>query len=68
MKPKPRIAILGAGIMGGSLALFLARKGADITLFDKTAEPFSAASRWNEGKIHIGPVNFQTPQFPGKCW
>lgn len=54
MKTKPRIAILGAGIMGSSLALFLARKGADVTLFDKAKEPFSAASRWNEGKIHLG--------------
>jgi len=50
----PRVAILGAGIMGSSLALYLARKGVDLTLFDKASEPFSAASRWNEGKIHLG--------------
>lgn len=56
MKTKPRIAILGAGIMGSSLALYLARKGADVTLFDKAVEPFSAASRWNEGKIHMGYI------------
>lgn len=54
MKRKPRIAILGAGIMGSSLGLFLARKGANVTLFDKAKEPMSAASRWNEGKIHLG--------------
>jgi FAD dependent oxidoreductase len=51
---RPRIAILGAGIMGCSLALFLARKGAQVSLFDETPEPFAGASRWNEGKIHLG--------------
>jgi hypothetical protein len=50
----PRIAVLGAGIMGASLALYLARRGARVTLFDKAAAPLAAASRWNEGKIHLG--------------
>jgi glycine/D-amino acid oxidase-like deaminating enzyme len=54
MKAKPRVAILGAGIMGCSVALFLARRGADVTLFDAADQPFAAASRWNEGKIHLG--------------
>lgn len=40
--------------MGGSTALILARKGASVTLFDALSKPFSAASRWNEGKIHLG--------------
>lgn len=51
---KKHVAILGAGIMGSSLALFLSRKGHEVTLFDAEARPFSAASRWNEGKIHLG--------------
>jgi hypothetical protein len=50
----PRVAVLGAGIMGSSAALFLARRGAAITLFDSSNKPISAASRWNEGKIHLG--------------
>jgi len=49
-----RIAVLGSGIMGSSTALFLARQGIDVSLFDAAKEPFSAASRWNEGKIHLG--------------
>ncbi len=49
-----RVAVLGAGIMGSSTALFLARRGAAVTLFDAAAQPFSGASRWNEGKIHLG--------------
>ena len=48
------VAVLGAGIMGTCLALMLARRGRRVVLFDKAAMPMSAASRWNEGKIHLG--------------
>jgi glycine/D-amino acid oxidase-like deaminating enzyme len=54
LKKTIRIAVLGAGIMGSSLALFLARRGVQVTLIDKAAQPLTAASRWNEGKIHLG--------------
>ncbi len=49
-----RVAVLGAGIMGSSTALFLARQGAEVVLYDQADAPFSGASRWNEGKIHLG--------------
>jgi glycine/D-amino acid oxidase-like deaminating enzyme len=49
-----RVAILGAGIMGTCLALLLARRGVAVTVFDKEPEPLACASRWNEGKIHLG--------------
>jgi glycine/D-amino acid oxidase-like deaminating enzyme len=49
-----RIAILGAGIMGSCLAIMMARKGFAVSLFDKENEPLACASRWNEGKIHLG--------------
>jgi hypothetical protein len=48
------VAVLGAGIMGSSTALHLARRGVAVTLFDEASEPFTGASRWNEGKIHLG--------------
>ena len=48
------VAVLGAGIMGSSTALHLARRGVAVTLFDAASEPFTGASRWNEGKIHLG--------------
>lgn len=54
MKSSTRIAILGAGIMGCSLALYLARRGVPVTLVEGRDTVFSAASRWNEGKIHLG--------------
>jgi len=46
--------VLGAGIMGSSTALHLARLGVHVTLFDREHAPFRGASRWNEGKIHLG--------------
>jgi glycine/D-amino acid oxidase-like deaminating enzyme len=49
-----RVAILGAGIMGASLALNLARRGREVVLFDRADAPVTGASRWNEGKIHLG--------------
>ncbi len=48
------VAVLGAGIMGSSTALQLARRHVRVTLFDKSAAPCEGASRWNEGKIHLG--------------
>jgi glycine/D-amino acid oxidase-like deaminating enzyme len=49
-----RVAVLGAGIMGSATALELARLGVPVTLFEREAAPFRGASRWNEGKIHLG--------------
>ncbi|GAA1750354.1 hypothetical protein GCM10009747_04610 [Agromyces humatus] len=46
--------MLGAGIMGSALAINLARRGLEVTLFDREAAPMAATSRWNEGKIHLG--------------
>jgi glycine/D-amino acid oxidase-like deaminating enzyme len=40
--------------MGGSTALHLARLGVAVTVFDHENAPFRGASRWNEGKIHLG--------------
>jgi glycine/D-amino acid oxidase-like deaminating enzyme len=47
-------AVLGAGIMGCATALWLARRGDRVTLIDAADRPFAGASRWNEGKIHLG--------------
>ena len=49
-----RVAVLGAGIMGSSLAISLARRGLDVVLIDREDAPVAATSRWNEGKIHLG--------------
>ena len=51
---QPSVAVLGGGIMGSSVALHLARMGAHATVLEREAKPFMGASRWNEGKIHLG--------------
>ena len=51
-----RVAVLGAGIMGSAVAIQLARRGFDVTVLDREAAPMTAASRWNEGKIHLGYI------------
>src|SRR3954463_15863881 len=56
-----RIAVLGAGIMGCCLALYLARTGRRVVLFDREPAPMQAASRWNEGKLHLGYLYANDP-------
>jgi glycine/D-amino acid oxidase-like deaminating enzyme len=56
-----KIAVLGAGIMGSSAALLLARQGVQVALFDADSQPFNGASRWNEGKIHLGHMYSADP-------
>lgn len=54
MRKTKRVAVLGSGIMGSSTALLLADSGFEVTVYDMADRPFSAASCWNEGKIHLG--------------
>lgn len=56
MKSCRDIAIVGAGIAGSIAALELADRGNRIVLYDAGAEPLTAASLVNEGKIHLGFV------------
>ncbi len=52
MSKKEKIGIIGAGIQGVCNALFLQKKGYDVTIFDKR-EPGSSASYGNAG--HFSP-------------
>lgn len=47
--------------MGTATALFLARSGVRVTLFDRAPVPLTGASRWNEGKIHLGYLYAAAP-------
>jgi glycine/D-amino acid oxidase-like deaminating enzyme len=51
-----RIAILGGGMLGTCTALELARRGRRSTLFEGASTLLQGASRWSEGKIHLGFV------------
>jgi glycine/D-amino acid oxidase-like deaminating enzyme len=49
-----RIGVLGGGLQGCCLAVALAARGADVTIFDRNAALISKAGIANEGKIHLG--------------
>jgi glycine/D-amino acid oxidase-like deaminating enzyme len=51
---RDRIAILGGGMLGVCTALELARRGRRVTLIEGAADVLQGASRWSEGKIHLG--------------
>ena len=53
MKTKERIAILGAGIFGCTLALILSRKF-DVTIFEKRKDIMNEASKMNQFRFHLG--------------
>jgi glycine/D-amino acid oxidase-like deaminating enzyme len=56
------VAILGAGIQGTCVALALAARGCRVELFDRTPQPVTQASLWNEGKIHLGLIYAKDPR------
>ena len=58
-----QVAVIGAGISGSLAAIQLADSGFDVALVDKSGEPMTAASRWNEGKIHLGYCYLGDPSF-----
>lgn len=51
-----KVAVIGAGIAGCCAALALAERGQHCVLIDAQARPMQEASRWNEGKLHLGYV------------
>ncbi|MEM1245898.1 MAG: FAD-dependent oxidoreductase [Acidobacteriota bacterium] len=52
---------MGAGIQGCSIEMELASTGCEVDLFDQASEPMQKASRWNEGKLHLGYVYGRDP-------
>ena len=53
--PKGRIAVVGAGVVGTSIALALRKRGAAVTLIDRD-EPGRGCSFGNSGAISPGSV------------
>jgi glycine/D-amino acid oxidase-like deaminating enzyme len=49
-----RVGILGGGLQGCCVALSLAARGIDVTVFDRNAQLLSRTAVANEGKIHLG--------------
>jgi glycine/D-amino acid oxidase-like deaminating enzyme len=49
-----RVGVLGGGLQGCCAALALAKRGAEVILFDKNDALLTRAAVANEGKIHLG--------------
>ena len=56
-----RVAVLGAGLQGASVALELAAHGISCDLYDRENVCLRRASLHNEGKIHLGYVYGNDP-------
>lgn len=56
-----RVAIVGAGLQGCCAAIALAQAGWRVSLLEANAAPMGEASRWNEGKLHLGYVYANDP-------
>jgi glycine/D-amino acid oxidase-like deaminating enzyme len=56
-----RVGILGGGLQGCCVALSLAERGIDVTLFDRNDHLLSRAAVANEGKIHLGYMYTNDP-------
>jgi hypothetical protein len=49
-----RVAVLGGGIAGCLTACMLADRGVEVTIVEQRTSLVDGASRWNDGKIHLG--------------
>src|SRR5881628_741066 len=58
-----RVAVLGGGLQGCGTALALARRGVDVTMFDRNSALLSRTAVANEGKIHLGYMYAADPTF-----
>src|SRR3954468_15739087 len=56
-----RVAILGGGLQGCSIALALADRQVQSTIFDRNDQLLSRAAVANEGKIHLGYMYANDP-------
>ena len=60
---RARVAVVGGGIFGSTAAIWLARQGANVTLFEQNPDILSAASGINQYRLHRGyhyPRSFDT--------
>ena len=49
-----RVAVIGAGMFGLFSAVFLAKKGFQVTVFEKSLSSFGGASSFNQARVHGG--------------
>jgi hypothetical protein len=54
MASDAEVLVLGGGLSGCLVAAGLADSGLDVIIVEQQAQLMSGASRWNDGKIHLG--------------
>ena len=57
-----RIAVIGAGLFGCTAAVYAARQGHDVDLFEKRSQIMSGASTHNQFRLHRGYHYPRSPQ------
>jgi glycine/D-amino acid oxidase-like deaminating enzyme len=57
------VAVLGGGLQGCCLALALAERGIEVTLFDRNEQLLSRTAIANEGKVHLGYMYANDPSY-----
>ena len=58
-----RVGVLGGGLQGCCVALSLAERGVDVTLFDRNDQLLSRTAIANEGKVHLGYMYANDPGY-----
>src|SRR5438552_3294380 len=58
-----RVGVLGGGLQGCCVALALAERGVDVTLFDQNEMLLNRTAIANEGKIHLGYMYANDPSY-----
>ncbi len=53
-RSRPTAVVVGGGIQGVAVALTLADRGCAVALLEREEDLLTRASRWNEGKVHLG--------------
>jgi hypothetical protein len=61
MSMHSQVCVIGGDIAGSLVACLLSDAGYEVAIVDKSGETMCGASRWNEGKIHLGFTYTGTP-------
>ena len=62
-----RVAVIGAGIFGSTVAIHAARRGHEVHLFEKENQLLQAASRINQYRLHSGYHYPRSPDTAESC-
>jgi len=62
-----KVAVLGAGITGVTTAYYLAKRGCDVTVFDRQPRPAEETTFANGGQISVSqPFPWSSPELPAQ--